>query len=192
MNKLANTMLWFSIPLLGLLFSWRLYMIPSRAELAIFFAIIFMVPSFIYPKISLYYLLIIPSFIPMFRRLYYLLADRPDLDYIMLITDGVLISMFIAIIMLWVKFKEANRDKLSIAVIALVMYMFLKIFIIQRWPIKDGFYSFKYYGMYIMFYFAGKYLIQNMSEFKKSVSIISGVLFCDCNLFNKTSLYRAF
>jgi len=176
MKSSYNILLWLILPLFGLLFSWRLFMIPSRAEIAIFFSLVFMLPSFIFPKTAVYYLLIVPAFIPMFRRLYYLLASRPDLDYIMLVTDGVLFSMFTAVIMLWVKNKELNKDKLSLFILLLVSFMFLKIFLIQKYDILSGFYSFKYYGVYILYYFAGSYLISKKSEMKLFFKIISGVL----------------
>jgi len=175
MKSIFTILAWSGIPLFGLFFSWRLYMIPSRAETALFVALLFMIPSFIFPKLAFYYLLIIPSFIPMFRRLYYLLLDRPELDYIMLVTDGVLASMFIAIIMLWVKNKESNRDKLSMLILTLFFYMFLKIFLLQRTTTIIALYSFKYYGVYILFYFAGNYLVNNTVEFKKTMVVLSGV-----------------
>ena len=75
--------------LLGTFFAYRLLHIPSRAETAVFCIGLFLIPTLRWPKVGVYYLFCLPLFISLFRRMYYLISERPTLDYLMLISDGV-------------------------------------------------------------------------------------------------------
>src|SRR5688572_22795699 len=98
------------VALLGFGFVYRLMHIPSRAETAVFCIAFFLIPTLKYPKLGVYYLFCLPLFIPMFRRMYYLVSERPALDFLMLISDGVMGGLIMALILLWILNKERSRD----------------------------------------------------------------------------------
>ncbi len=164
------------LPLVGTLFAYRLVKIPSRIEIAIFFIGVFLFPSLKFPNFSIYYLFSIPCFIPMFRRMYYLVADRPTVDYLMLISDGIMVFFFIALVFLWVYNKEKVEDKMSVLIMSYSFWLFSKIFILNESTVLEGFYGFKFNGLYIPFYFAGSYLIRNSLELKKILRFVTYIL----------------
>lgn len=161
--------------MVGIFFAYRLVHIPSRVETTLFWIIFFIVPTLKYPKIGLYYLFCLPLFIPMFRRMYYLIADRPTLDYLMLISDGVMGGLILALILLWVINKEKNRDLLACLVLLYTVILFAKIFIGNSGPTLQGLYGFKFNGLYVSFFFGGSYILTSFKE-TKSIYKYSAIL----------------
>lgn len=151
---------------MGIFFAYRLVHIPSRIETTIFWIIFFIVPTLKYPKIGLYYLFCLPLFIPMFRRMYYLISTRPTLDYLMLISDGVMGGLILALILLWVLNKEKNRDLFATLVLLYTGLLFVKIFVGNNGGITQGLYGFKFNGLYVSFFFGGSYILTTFKETK--------------------------
>jgi hypothetical protein len=150
--------LMFPILLLaGSLFAYRLINIPSRVETAIFCIGFFLIPTLKYPKIGIYYLFCLPLFIPMFRRMYYLVSERPTVDYLLLISDGVMGGLIIALILLWLINKERSKDIMSMLIISYVALLFIKVFIGNHGSTIEGLYGFKFNGLYVFFFFGSSF-----------------------------------
>lgn len=163
--------------LLGTFFAYRLLHIPSRAETAVFCIGLFLIPTLRWPKVGVYYLFCLPLFISLFRRMYYLISERPTLDYLMLISDGVMGGLIVALILLWILNKERSRDLLSVLVVAYTLLLFLKVFVGAQNGIMEGLYGFKFNGLYVFFYFAGSYVLTSLKETKAVMAWASWLLF---------------
>jgi hypothetical protein len=161
--------------LAGYGFAYRLLHIPSRAETAIFCIAFFLIPTLKFPKLGVYYLFCLPLFIPLFRRMYYLVSERPDLDYLMLISDGVMGGLIVALILLWILNKEKPKDLFSALIIMYIFLLFIKIFVGAQAGIQNGFYGFKFNGLYVFFYFGGSYVLTRFKE-TKSIYLWASVL----------------
>jgi uncharacterized membrane protein len=163
--------------LLGAVFAYRLLHIPSRAETAVFCIGLFLIPTLKWPKIGVYYLFCLPLFISLFRRMYYLISDRPALDYLMLISDGVMGGLIVALILLWIMNKERSRDLLSALIVLYTFLLFIKVFLGSQNDIVEGLYGFKFNGLYVFFYFAGSYVLTSVKETKTVMAWASWLLF---------------
>lgn len=173
---LARYGIYPAIILFGMFFSWRLLSIPSRVETTTFMILFFLIPTLKYPKFGVYYLFCVPFFIPMFRRMYYLIEDRPDLDYLMLISDGVMGGFICALILLWLINKERVRDPFPILIVAYTVLLFLKVFLGNEYPPVMGMYGFKFHGLYVMFFFSGAYILTTTAQTRTLVGFISWIL----------------
>lgn len=160
----------------GALFSWRLANVPSRMEAAAFTIAAFLVPTLKYPKFGVYYLFCVPFLVPLFRRLYYLIADRPTVDYLMLVSDGVMCGFIAALLLLWMINKEKPRDRLSALVVVYVVLLFLKVFLGTYLSVMESLYGFKFNGLYVMFFFAGSYVLLTASQTRRVMGFASWVL----------------
>lgn len=165
-----------AIILFGILFSWRLLSIPSRVETTAFMILFFLIPTLKYPKFGVYYLFCVPFFIPLFRRMYYLIEDRPDLDYLMLISDGVMGGFICALILLWLLNKERARDPFPILVVVYTVLLFIKVFLGNEYPPLLGLYGFKFHGLYVMFFFSGAYILTTTAQTRTLIGFISWIL----------------
>lgn len=153
---------WIWLPCLlviGALFAWRLQKIPSRQETAAFFILCFVLPTLKWPKFGAYYLFFISIFIPLGRRMYYLVNGRPPVDYLMLIGDGVMVGFICALILLWILNREKVKEPLTLLVLLYASLLFVKVFFLNQGSIEEGLYGFKFNGLYVLFYFAGSYVI---------------------------------
>ncbi len=170
----------FAVPgllFLGTIFAYRLLHIPSRAETAVFCIGLFLVPTLRWPKVGVYYLFCLPLFISLFRRMYYLISERPALDYLMLISDGVMGGLIVALILLWILNKERSRDPLSALIVFYTFLLFIKIFLGSEVDLMEGLYGFKFNGLYVFFYFAGSYVLTSVKETKAVLLWASWLLF---------------
>ncbi len=161
--------------LAGSLFAYRLINIPSRVETAIFCIGFFLIPTLKYPKIGIYYLFCLPLFIPMFRRMYYLVSERPTVDYLLLISDGVMGGLIIALILLWLINKERSKDIMSMLIISYVALLFIKVFIGNHGSTIEGLYGFKFNGLYVFFFFGSSYILTTFKE-TKAVYLYASIL----------------
>jgi hypothetical protein len=160
----------------GWLFSWRLLNIPSRLETAAFMILLFLIPTLKYPKFGVYYLFSMPLFIPMFRRMYYLVEDRPALDYLMLISDGVMGGFICALALLWLLHKERVRDAMPLLVLAYVALLLVKVFAGNSLDAQSALYGFKFHGLYVMFFFAGSYVLTGFRQTRRVIAFVSWML----------------
>ena len=166
-----------AILLLGTGFAYRLLNVPSRAETALFCIGLFLIPTLKWPKVGVYYLFCLPLYISLFRRMYYLISERPALDYLMLISDGVMGGLIVALILLWIVNKERPRDFLSILIVFYTFLLFVKVFVGSQNDIQEGLYGFKFNGLYVFFYFAGSYVLTTVKETKTVLAWASWLLF---------------
>jgi O-antigen ligase len=165
------------ILLLGTAFAYRLLHIPTRAETAVFCIGLFLVPTLKWPKAGVYYLFCLPLFIPLFRRMYYLVSARPDLDYLMLISDGVMGGLIAALVLLWLLNKERSKDPLSVLIVAYTLLLFIKVFVGSQLGIQESLYGFKFNGLYVFFYFAGSYVLTTFRDTLRVFAWASWLLF---------------
>ncbi|MDB5047661.1 MAG: hypothetical protein JWO30_732 [Fibrobacteres bacterium] len=163
--------------LLGAGFVYRLVHIPSRLETAIFCIAFFLIPTLKYPKIGVYYLFCLPLFVPMFRRMYYLVSERPTLDYLMLISDGVMGGLIMALILLWIMNKERSKDLFSVLIVIYTLLLFIKVFVGAQLSVQEGLYGFKFNGLYVFFFFAGSYILRTYRETRAILGFSSWLLF---------------
>jgi O-antigen ligase len=170
-------LLWLAVPLVGCFFAWRLQKIPSRLEVSAFFTFFFIIPALKWPKFAVYYLFTIPLFIPMGRRMYYLINGRPTVDYLMLIGDGVMIGFIASLILLWTNHKERVHDKLTVLILLYSFLLLIKVFFLNEGTIETGLYGFKFNGLYVLFYFAGSYVLFQSQQIIKAIHIGSIALF---------------
>jgi len=172
---------WFwlvpALLLFGTGFAYRLLNVPSRAETAAFCIALFLIPTLKWPKVGVYYLFCLPLYIPLFRRMYYLISERPALDYLMLISDGVMGGLIIALILLWILNKERSRDLLSAFIVLYTILLFIKVFVGSDLDIQESLYGFKFNGLYVFFYFAGSYVLTTLKETKAVLAWASWLLF---------------
>ena len=159
----------------GILFSYRLINIPSRTETTIFCIAFFLIPTLKYPKIGIYYLFAIPLYIPLFRRMYYLISDRPTVDYLLLLSDGVMGGLIVALILLWILNKERSKDKMSMLIILYTSLLFIKVFVGNDGSTIEGLYGFKFNGLYVFFFFGSSYILTSFKE-TKSVYLFTSIL----------------
>ena len=168
------------IPLIaffGLGFVYRLMHIPSRAETAIFCIGFFLIPTLKWPKVGVYYLFCLPLYIPMFRRMYYLISERPSLDYLMLISDGVMGGLILALILLWILNKERSKDLFSALIVFYTFLLLIKVFVGSQNGLQESLYGFKFNGLYVFFFFAGSYVLTDFRETQKVYGWASWLLF---------------
>jgi hypothetical protein len=165
------------IALLGFGFVYRLMHIPSRAETAIFCIAFFLIPTLKYPKLGVYYLFCLPLFVPLFRRMYYLVSERPTLDYLMLISDGVMGGLIMALILLWIINKERSRDLFSALIVVYTLLLFIKVFVGTQLGVQESLYGFKFNGLYVFFFFAGSYILRSYRETRSLFGYSSWLLF---------------
>ncbi len=163
--------------LLGFGFVYRLMHIPSRMETAIFCIAFFLIPTLKFPKVGVYYLFCLPLFTPLFRRMYYLVSERPALDYLMLISDGVMAGLIMALLLLWIMNKERSKDVFSILIVAYTLLLFAKVFVGSQLGIQEGLYGFKFNGLYVFFFFAGSYVLTGYKETRALLGYGSWLLF---------------
>jgi hypothetical protein len=166
-----------AIFLIGLGFVYRLMHIPSRAETAVFCIGFFLIPTLKWPKVGVYYLFCLPLYVPLFRRMYYLVSERPALDYLMLISDGVMGGLIMALILLWLLNKERSKDLLSSLIVLYTFLLFIKVFVGSQLGIQESLYGFKFNGLYVFFYFAGSYVLTTLKETKAVWAWASWLLF---------------
>ncbi len=159
MNRVWQWLWLPSLLLVGAVFAWRLQKIPSRQETAVFFILCFVIPTLKWPKFGVYYLFFISIFIPLGRRMYYLVNGRPPLDYLMLIGDGVMVGFICALILLWIVNREKMKEPLTVLVLIYASLLFIKVFFLNQGTMEEGLYGFKFNGLYVLFYFAGSYVI---------------------------------
>jgi len=167
------------LPLLllaGFAFSYRLLNIPSRMETTLFWIVFFLIPTLKYPKLGVYYLFCLPLFIPLFRRMYYLVSERPALDYLMLISDGVMAGLIMAIALLWIMNKERSGDVFSALITAYFLLLLVKVFAGSQVGVLEGLYGFKFNGLYVFFFFAGSYILTTFDETRKVLGWSSWML----------------
>lgn len=160
----------------GALFSWRLLSVPSRIETTAFMIAFFLIPTLKYPKFGVYYLFCVPFFIPLFRRMYYLIEDRPAIDYLMLISDGVMGGFICALVLLWLVNKERVRDPFPVLVVAYMTLLFIKVFVGNDLDTTSALYGFKFHGLYVMFFFAGSYVLTTARQTRRLVGFASWIL----------------
>ncbi|MBF0432059.1 MAG: hypothetical protein HQK83_12315 [Fibrobacteria bacterium] len=169
MNNIPSSIKLFlstiALAITGMVFSWRLTEIPSRIEITIIVSALIIIPSLKFPKIAIYYIFFISLFVPVLRRMYYLIDTRPKLDFLMLLSDGAMASLFISIIMFWIINKQQNKDRLSFFILIYIFFLFMKIFVLNTGSTIDGFYGFKFYGLFTLFYFAANTLIEDKKAF---------------------------
>ena len=165
------------IAMVGLGFVYRLMHIPSRAETAVFCIAFFLIPTLKWPKVGVYYLFCLPLYIPMFRRMYYMVSERPTLDYLMLISDGVMGGLIMALMLLWILNKERSKDILSALVVFYFFLLLIKVFVGSQNGLQEGLYGFKFNGLYVFFFFAGSYVLTEFKETRKVYTWASWLLF---------------
>ncbi|MDQ2999777.1 MAG: hypothetical protein M3Y08_00745 [Fibrobacterota bacterium] len=163
--------------LAGFGFVYRLMHIPTRMETAIFCIAFFLIPTLKFPKLGVYYLFCLPLFIPVFRRMYYLISERPTLDYLMLISDGVMGGLIMALILLWILNKERSRDVFSTLIVIYTLLLFIKVFVGNQSSLQEGLYGFKFNGLYVFFFFAGSYILTSYRETRAILGYASWLLF---------------
>jgi hypothetical protein len=177
---MTATMRWLIailLPALGFFFAWRLLKIPTRLETAAFFIVFFVIPTLRWPKFAVYYIFTLTLFIPLFRRVYYLIESRPKVDYLMLIGDGVMVGFIGALILLWIKNKERLREPLTVFVLIYASLLFIKVFFLNEGDIESGLYGFKFNGLYVLFFFAGSYVVVHAKGMLSVLSWSSIALF---------------
>jgi hypothetical protein len=162
--------------LAGSLFSWRLLGIPSRLETTAFLILLFLIPTLKYPKFGVYYLFGVSLFIPLFRRMYYLVAERPALDYLMLVSDGVMGGFICSLALLWLVNKERARSAMPVLILLYFSLLLAKVFVGNQLGVVEGFYGFKFHGLYVMFFFAGSYVIATAGETRRLLGFLSWAL----------------
>jgi O-antigen ligase len=177
------------IVLAGLGFAYRLLHVPSRAETAVYCIALLLVPTLKWPKAGVYYLFCLPLFIPLFRRVYYLISERPALDYLMLISDGVMGGLIVALIVLWIMNKERSKDPLSFLVVAYTLLLLVKVFAGSQNTVLEGLYGFKFNGLYVFFYFAGSYVLTSYKETRSVLAWASWLLFATALYGTKQILF---
>ncbi len=171
----AKYLIYPLLALFGCFFAYRLSHIPSRTETAIFCIGFFLIPTLKYPKIGVYYLFCLPLFVPMFRRMYYLVAERPTVDYLLLISDGVMGGLILALILLWVINKEKSKDLMSILILSYFAILFIKVFVGNMGSTVEGLYGFKFNGLYVFFFFGASYILTTFKE-TKAVYLYTSIL----------------
>ncbi len=178
---MKKTGFWFvfipAMALFGLGFVYRLMHIPSRAETAMFCIGLFLIPTLKWPKVGVYYLFCLPLYIPMFRRMYYLISERPALDYLMLISDGVMGGLILALILLWILNKERSKDLLSTLIVLYTFLLLIKVFVGSQNGLQESLYGFKFNGLYVFFFFAGSYVLTEFKETQKVYTWACWLLF---------------
>lgn len=162
--------------LFGAFFSWRLLSIPSRIETTAFMILFFLIPTLKYPKFGVYYLFCMPFFIPMFRRMYYLIESRPTVDYLLLISDGVMGGFICALLLLWLINKERAKDAFPLLIVAYTILLFVKVFVGNQLGVTEALYGFKFHGLYVMFFFAGSYIISTTAQTRRLLMLVSWIM----------------
>jgi hypothetical protein len=185
------------IPILGFAFAWWIHTIPSRIETALLLILISAIPTLRWPKFGAYYLLSIPLIIPLFRRMYYLLADRPKLDFLMIIEDGVMAVLLLGTLLLAAMNKDRFADRYSKWVVIFFLWMLFKVFIGNHGSLIEGLYGFKFNGLYILFFFVGSHILKGSREhtfalkFSGIFLIFSALWSLNQSLFGFTSFENA-
>ncbi len=176
MKPFFRIAIWFLIPLFGILFVYRLTQIPSRQETAFFLIVFFVIPTLKYPRFGVYYLLSVPLFIPLLRRIYYLLSERPEVDFLMLIGDGVMVGFVTALLVGAVLKKERIHDRLTLWIIIYDLLLFIKIFFLNQGSIVEGLYGYKFNGLFVLFFFASSYVLDSLVSLRRALNFSAWAL----------------
>jgi hypothetical protein len=170
MNKnILTTVLFCGIALAGGFIAYKVVHLPKQSELVVLFCLLFLYPIFRYPMVGLYAAFFIAPFIPFVRRLYYLMHGRPGIDPLIMLTDILVVIVFIG---LFFEFRERLRDRDShgrgyLPVVAVyLVYIVFRAFVFNILPISDSLTRLKYYAPNVMLFFIGFIVAQRIFHLK--------------------------
>lgn len=176
MNATAFRISLFLLPLIGAAFAWWVHTIPSRVETALVLIILSAIPTLRWPRFGAFYLISVPMVIPLFRRMYYLLAERPKLDFLMIIEDGVMAVLVLGTLLLAALNKDRFADGFSKWVAAFFVWMLAKVFLGNYGSLLEGLYGFKFNGLYILFFFVGSHILRDPNDHGKALRMAGAFL----------------
>ncbi len=197
MNATAFRISLLLLPVIGLAFALWVHTVPSRIETALVLIVLSAIPTLRWPKFGAFYLLSVPMVIPLFRRMYYLLAERPKLDFLMIIEDGVMAVLVLGALLLAAMNKDRFEDGFSKWVALFFAWMLTKVFVGNYGSLLEGLYGFKFNGLYILFFFVGSHILKDAGDHRKALRlagvflVLSALWSLNQSLFGFTSFETA-
>jgi hypothetical protein len=192
MNKNIQAILLFAgIALFGGIAAYKMIHIPKQAELVVLVSILMLYPIFRFPIIGLYTAFFIAPFIPFVRRLYYLVHGRPGIDPLIMVTDILVVVVFVG---LFFELREHLRERehesgpfLTMVTVYLA-YMVVRTFVYNSLPYSDSAARLKYYAPSVLLFFIGFVITQKFSHFKTlwSATLVIGIA---ASLYGLKQLY---
>jgi hypothetical protein len=144
------------IVLLGSFIAYKMIHIPKQAELVVFFALLMLYPIFRFPMMGIYAAVIVSPLIPFVRRLYYLVHGRPGIDPLIMVTDILVIVVFIG---LFFEFRERLKESESggyLRLMALyIAYLIVRTFFLNILPLSEAVSKLKYYAPSVLLFYIG-------------------------------------
>jgi putative inorganic carbon (hco3(-)) transporter len=164
-NNLLTIVLYLGIAIAGGFFAYKMVHVPKQAELVVIVSLLLLYPIFRYPMVGLYAAFLIGPFIPAVRRMYYLVHGRPGIDPLIMVTDILVVVVFIG---LFFELRERLRDKsdrngtfLTLVAIYLV-YMVVRAFAFNILPVSESVAKLKFYAPNVLLFFIGYVLAQRL------------------------------
>ena len=157
-NNLLTMLLYLGIAAASVFFAYKMVHIPKQAELVVIVSLLLLYPIFRFPMVGLYAAFLIAPFVPAVRRLYYLVHGRPAIDPLIMVTDILVVVVFIGLIL---ELQERLRDKsnksgIFLALVAIyLIYLVVRTFAFNILPVSQSIAKLKFYGPNVLLFFIG-------------------------------------
>jgi hypothetical protein len=190
MKKTIQQVILFSaIILAGNLIAYKMIHIPKQSELVVLFAFVMLYPVFKFPLVGVYTAFIVSPIIPFIRRLYYLVHGRPGVDPLIMLTDVIVVVVFLG---LYFEFRERSKDGESGFWLKLVafylVYCVIRTFFLNILPLSDGLAKLKYYAPSVILFYIGFVYAHRFAHVKRLWVLTVVLGFASC-LYGLKQLY---
>ncbi|MBD3421124.1 MAG: hypothetical protein GF398_13490 [Chitinivibrionales bacterium] len=179
-RKISAVLAVIGILLAGHFLAYKMFAIPSQIELVGLLGLALFLPVLRFPIVGIYAVFLVSPFVPYIRRLYYLVADRPELDPLIVTSELIL---GIILISLYFEFKE-QRDRLKNVrlytgiIIFYFIFVTLRVFVFNFIPRAESIARYKFYGPPVLIFFIGILFAGQLKHLKAiwGITIAGGTL----------------
>lgn len=156
-KNLFQPLIYAGILALGAILSYKMINIPRQSEMVVLFVLLLLYPIFRYPLVGVYAVFILSPFVPFVRRLYYLVHGRPGLDPLIMLSDILVVVVFVG---LFFEFRarlredETNGFYLKLVLFYLA-YLVLRTFVFNEYPASEAAAKLKFYAPSVLLFYIG-------------------------------------
>jgi hypothetical protein len=156
-KNLPAALLFIGIIIAGNFIAFKMVHLPDQMQFVVLLGLIMFYPVFRYPIVGVYLLFVLLPFVPLIRRLYYLAYSRPAVDPLIVIGEIILTVMLIGLFFVFRDHLQQGtfRQRISFFVMVYFLYMLLRVFVYNEWPLSRALLIFRFYGPQVLLYFVG-------------------------------------
>jgi hypothetical protein len=181
-NNLLFILLIVAVALAGHLIAYEMFHIPKQIGFVVIFVVFLFYPVVRFPLVGVYAVFIVSPFIPFVRRLFYLVHGRPGTDPLIVLSDVLIIMIFLG---LFFEFREhpseqSDTKKFTRIVSIYFFYMILRAFVFNIATFAEGLQRLKYYAPAVLLFFIGIYFGRDFKLLKRLwlLTIVVGIAGC--------------